>query len=172
MPEGCPYVVGDTYARRNVPRFEFKSGATGYTGGGYPRVRSCERGPESGHGSNDVFVSIHRLIAVARCYPDDWTVAEIQEDMIGKDVHHKLGMPSANVPAELEVRDHGDHSGITQAQRRAWAEDAKRERQQTFDEPTCSASGCDAEVKAAVGGERYCLECATEHAGGETVEIV
>ena len=36
------YVVGDTYARRDTPRFEFKAGSPSHTGGGYPRLRSSE----------------------------------------------------------------------------------------------------------------------------------
>lgn len=172
--DDCPYVLGESYARRDTPRFEFKPGATGYTGGGYARVRSREKRDDTpGSGTDDVFVSIHRLMAVVHCYSEDLPLAEIQRRMIGTDVHHTLGMPSANIPDELDAREHGEHTEITNAQRRAWAEDAKRSRDDpTRDAETCTAQGCDREVKARVAGERYCLECATANANGEKIEIV
>lgn len=175
---GSPYVAGTTYAVNRTATFEFKPGSTGYTGGGYARVRSVERGPESGHGCNDVFASIHRLMAVVHCYPEDTPLREIQNHMIGRDVHHELGMPSANVPNELTVMGHAEHSGLTNATRRAWAEDAKRkrdaaERGEELDPDVCAKCG-DEDTAARlphVDGP-LCLECATENADGEAIEIV
>ena len=168
-----PYVVGDTYARRATPRFEFKPSSTNYTGGGYARVRSNERGPEGGPGrdAGDVFVSVHRLAAVA------WHLDPEQSPayLLGRDIHHTTGMPSANGADLTEVRDHGEHSEITQAQRRAWAEDAKAnaERQSRLDDAEL-CDECDAAAHAALAGGRYCLEHATERGRqtGETVEIL
>ena len=113
----CPYVVGSTYATRPTPRFEFKPGATGYTGGGYPRLRTSERGSESGHGSNDVFVSVHRLAAVVWCYPVEQPLPELTDHLRERDVHHQLEMPAANLSDHIEVLDHGEHSSRTQADR-------------------------------------------------------
>lgn len=176
----APYVVGPTYARSPHATFEFKAGATGYTGGGYPRVRSVERGPESGYGSGDVFVSVHRLIAVARLYGPEWAIGDIQRDMVGKDVHHELGMPSANLPGHLSLRDHGEHSEITQAKKVAWAKDAMEEAERLEQQPiggvdTCVECGSEADTFATWGAAegRYCIECATTHApDGETIEIL
>jgi hypothetical protein len=176
MPDATDseYVRGDTYARSQTPTFEFKAGATGYSGGGYPRVRSKEyREHTPGDTADDVFVPIHRLAAVAWCYDDEWTIDEILADLAGKDVHHTLGMPAANLESDLEVVDHARHAEITQAQRRAWAEDQKRavEREQTALDtaPTCAACGDDAE--ATVAGTDYCLACAMTEAKGTDLTI-
>lgn len=174
----APYVVGPTYARDPIPRFEYKSGSPNHTGGGYPRVRSCERGPESGYGSNDVFASIHRLVAVAQLYDSEWSVAAIQEDMIGRDVHHELGMPSANVPEHLSLRDHGEHSEITQAKRLAWAKDAMREAERLEQEPlggvdTCDECGAEGDVSLWTSADfegEYCTECAMAAADGAPLQ--
>lgn len=172
---GHPYVVGATHPN-TLPyaTFAFKRPSPDHTGGGYPRWRSVEWRPHTARqSSEDVFVPVHRLTAVAWCYDDEWSVGEILRDMDGKDVHHSLGMPSATVRGELEVIDHGEHSSVTQAERRAWAEDEKRRREQDrFGVETCAVVGCDSEVAARVGGERYCLECATENADGERIEVL
>jgi len=169
------YVRCDTYARSQTPTFEFKAGATGYSGGGYPRVRSKEyREHTPGDGSDDVFVPIHRLAAVAWEYGSDWSVGEILADLATKDVHHTLGMPSATLESELEVVDHARHAEITQAQRRAWAEDKKREVEHEQESlqttPTCD---CGADAEATVAGSDYCLECAKQQAKatGATIEL-
>lgn len=178
-PDECPYVVGETYAERDTPTFEFKPSATGYTGGGYARVRSIEHGPEvSRPGKGDVFVSIHRLAAVVWCYPEEMPLAEVTADLREHDVHHQLGMPSANLPDELATREHGDHSKITRTQQLAWTKDAKRERQRRQredyvpDEQACAE--CGSEVKARVAGDRYCLDCATLAADGtdQSIELI
>lgn len=177
----CPYVVGETWARSTArcATFEYKAHAEGYTGGGYPRWRSIERGPEvSRPGSGEVFVPVHRLAAVLWCYDAATPLPDVTDDLRGRDVHHTLGMPSANLPDAVETRDHGDHSAVTRTQLRAWAADAKRdrERQQQRREQgeQCAAPGCDAEVAAtfADASERYCIECATDHANGRTIEII
>lgn len=179
-PEASKYVVGETYARRSIPRFEFKPGATGYTGGGYPRVRSVERGPENGKPpgkSGDVFVSIHRLIAVVACYPAEKPLAEIQDEMVSQDVHHELGMPSANLPDYLSTRSHGDHSSITRAQQRAWAADAKRKqsRQQELGVGEERCPGCHEVTETWATTDRlddeFCLDCTMQRADGGAIEV-
>lgn len=174
---GHPYVVGETDPNTlPVARFEFKRPSPDHTGGGYPRHRSVEWCPHTARqSSQDVFVPVHRLTAVAWCYGLEWSVGEILADMDGKDVHHELGMPSANIEGELEVIGHGDHSSVTQAERRAWAEDEKRARDgqaRLDDAERCATPRCDCEVAARVGGEQYCLEHATENADGETIEVL
>lgn len=174
---GHPYVVGEVHPN-TLPyaTFEFKRPSPDHTGGGYPRHRSVEYRPHTARrGKEDVFVPVHRLTAVAWCYGSEWSVGEILRDMDGKDVHHELGMPSATVRDELEVIDHGAHSEVTQAERRAWAEDEKRARDgqvRLDDADRCAGAGCDAEVAARVGGEAYCLEHATQNADGETIEVL
>jgi hypothetical protein len=179
------HVRGPTYARRDTPRFEYKPSATGYTGGGYPRVRSCERRDHTpGDGTDDVFVSIHRLAAVAWHLPDGTLGRDVfLSDLDGFDVHHtqpdadKRGMPAANGEAWTELVSHGRHSEITQTQRRAWAEDKKEQvtGQQTLSEPeTCERCG-KADAEASVAGEdrELCIPCASAvaEASGATVEL-
>lgn len=178
------YVRGPTYARRERPRFEFKPSATGYTGGGYARVRSTEyRDHTPGDGTDDVFVSIHRLAAVAWHLPDGTLGADVRlADLAGMDAHHTQpdsdarGMPAANGEDWTELVSHNPHSEITQSKRRAWAEDEKR-RQTTVDEATpevCEKCN-DAEAEASVVGDgrELCLGCATRlaDATGATVEL-
>lgn len=171
------YVRGPTYSRdADAATFEFKSGSPGHTGGGYARWRSIEAGPHTpGDTKREVYVAVHRLAAVAWCYPDDWSVAEILDDLAGKDVHHQLSMPSANCEGELEVVDHGRHAEITQAKRRAWAADKKRQaerEQQALDTgPMCPECGDDAE--ATVAGTDYCLDHAMDVASGteQTIKL-
>lgn len=170
----CPYVVGETYARKGRATFEFKPSATGYTGGGYARVRSKEDGPEvSRPGMGDVFVSIHRLAAVVWCYDADRPLDEITDHLRDRDVHHTTEMPSANGPDLVEVLDHGEHSSRTNAapsrtEQLAYARDAERERQRRDADPTCAKCGDDepaAKVPDAPGrwgGEKLCLDCATD----------
>lgn len=178
----CPYTVGPTWAMEDTATFEFKSSATGYTGGGYARWRSIEYGPEvSRVGKGEVFVSVHRLAALVWCFDGDVHVGADADYLRDRDVHHMLEIPSANLPDHIEVLDHAEHSRQTQADRtrqRAWFEDAKREAEQRQrgeyvpDEQACAE--CGAEVEAAVLGTEYCLECATTVAKGRdvTVEIL
>jgi hypothetical protein len=177
------YVVGPTYARRARPRFEFKPSAAGYTGGGYARVRSTERREHSpGDGADDVFVSVHRLAAVAWHLPDGTLGEDVSLSQLdGADVHHvqpdrdAAGMPAANGETWTTLVDHGTHSEITQAQVRAWGEDAK---QQAADPVThgpdgCAECGADADVLAESGafeGQR-CLECANDATDGTEYAI-
>lgn len=172
--ESNSYVRGPTYARSDTPTFEYKAGATGYSGGGYPRVRSSERRAHTpGDGTDDVFVPIHRLAAVVWCYDADRPIESVLADLSTKDVHHELGMPAANCPDAVEVVEHARHAEITQAQRRAWAEDAKREVEREQQAaltatPTCD---CGADAEATVAGTDYCLECAMETARGTELTI-
>lgn len=173
------YVRGETYARRSIPRFEFKPSATGYTGGGYARVRSTERRESTpGDGTDDVFVSVHRLAAVAWHLPDGTLGEDVRLSLLdGCDVHHTQpdtpedvpGMPAANGEGWTMLTDHGRHSAITQSQMRAWGEDARRAvAGDGGDRGGGGCPDCGGEVDgdgAAVGdAEGLCLDCATERA--------
>lgn len=172
------YVLGDTYTRQEAATFEFKDGSPDHTGGGYPRWRSVEHGPHTpGDTGAEVYVPVHRLLAVVACYPADEPLPAILNDLAERDVHHQLEMPSANLPDHLEVLDHGTHSSVTRTQQLAWAKDAKRERQRRRDpdyvEPDDRCQRCGDESDAAVAGSRYCMDCALAVADelGETVEL-
>lgn len=180
-PDPSRYVRGETYARRERPRFEFKPTATGYTGGGYPRVRSTERREHTpGDGTDDVFVSIHRLAAVAWHLPDGTLGEDVRLSALdGVDVHHTTpdggpGMPSANGEAWTTVVDHGRHSEITQSQMRAWGEDSKQ--QATDDDVAvdrCPECGDESDGAAVGGREGLCLGCAKQigKQSGETIQL-
>jgi hypothetical protein len=185
MSDTPAYVVGRPHPNTNPrPTFEFKAPSPDHTGGGYPRVRSTEYRPEtSRQGKEDVFASIHRLAAVAWHLPDGTLGDDVHLSALdGMDVHHVTpnggaGMPSANGDDWTELIGHGDHSSVTQAERRAWAEDAKRERdrQQRFGGRECVECGDDADdgVSVASVDGPLCLGCATRlgKERGETVEL-
>ena len=172
------YVIGEPHPN-TLPyaRFEYKRGSPDHSGGGYPRWRSKEYRPETARqGSQDVFVPVHRLCAVAWLLPDGELGTDVfLSDLEGYDVHHELGMPSANIESELSLRDHGKHSEITAAQQRAWAEDS---RQQAFefdeqDIPETRCVRCDDPTETAyyVDGEAHCLECSTVVADGKPIQV-
>lgn len=171
--------LGPTYCRTDHARFETKPGDG--TGAGYERWRSYEWRPETPRqAKEDVYVSVHRLAAVSWCYPDEMAVSEILAHLDGKDVHHRSGIPYDNREGNLAVRDHGRHSEITQAQMRAFAEDAKRSLGGSSPDgtPTAHEDGCDrcgqpADVLATSEdwtGE-YCLDCATDASDGAAIEV-
>lgn len=196
------YVRGPTYARNTHPTVRTKpSSVLGDrwtsddervprrdSGGGYVRVRSNEyRDHTATQGSESVYVYLHRLCAVAWCYPDDMDVSEILEHMDGRDVHHTTGVEWANFGESpnfekdgLEVRGHGDHSRITQAQMRAWASDAKESAQRGVS-PVADGGGVCGECGTSEGamattddleGE-FCLECVTELASpGDPIRVL
>lgn len=182
----APYVVGSPHGnQRDHAAFEFKQAAPDNTGGGYPRWRSYEfRSETPGTEKEDVYVAVHRLCAVAWMFPDEWTAEDVLRSgqLLGADVHHELGMPAANLEGELSLRDHGEHSEITQTQRRAWAEDQKqaveeRERQplgQTAEDGICARCGDPADPLAecdAWSGESRCLRCAKETSNGQEIRL-
>jgi len=191
------YLRGESRARRHarletkptyVEKTTWRDGrprAVVNTGGGYEHFRSTEAGEQ-------VYASHHRLLALA------WNVhnaetgaplldADNREGVIdtsalaGVDVHHAA--PEADDPdatfgwdnreACLSWVDHGRHSALSDAQKRAYAEDAKRVRDGdvTPDRDVCAGDGCEAEPAAAVGGTRYCIACATEQ-GRESDEQI
>lgn len=180
------YVVGPTYARRDTPRFEFKAGSPDHTGGGYPRLRSTERRPHTpGDGPEDVFVSVHRLLALAWLIPEGMTAAEaLAGDVLaGRDVHHELGMPAANLEGELTLYEHSRHSEVTQAEMRAWAADAREAvasdgdtTQGTADHlnGVCAACGDESDTLCIYPGvtEAVCPECAADADPDGAIEVV
>jgi hypothetical protein len=178
------YVRGETYARKTHARVETKPSATDYTGGGYRRIRSTERREHTpGDGTDDVFVSVHRLAAVAWHLPDGTLGTDVfLEGLDGVDVHHTQpdadvdtpGMPSANGPAWTALVDHGRHSEITQTEMRAYGADAKRALAGDGGsagvgvgvEGGCPECGGAVDGDGATVGdaEGLCLDCATERA--------
>jgi len=182
------YVRGPSSARK-LARFETKpssytrSGSRD-TGAGYERLRSYEDLPNKPGGKRSVYVSLHRLLAVAWALPeevdDDATAAEIVPHLNGRDIHHQNGVPWDNREENLKALDHGEHSVVTntpsESDVRAWYEDDKRRaRGDAPADPSelCNGDGCDAEPKATVAGVGYCLDCATDVAQreGEPVEV-
>lgn len=171
---------------RKLPRFYTKPSTIYYdwvdrrgrrrvrrdTGGGYERWRSWEHDPtKPGDGKTDVYVSVHRLCAVAWWADDDATAEEILPRLRGVDVHHTTGIGWANFGESpnfdepgLELLEHGRHAEITNEQRRAWAEDAKEDGEAPPEPERCAACG------TADGGlwrsEDFdgarCLDCAAD----------
>jgi len=177
------YVRGETYARRERPRFTFKPSTPGYTGGGYARIRSTEyREHTSGTGADDVFVAVHRLAAVAWHLPEGTLGEDVALSALsGVDVHHvqpdtgERGMPAANGEDWTKLVAHGRHSEITQAEMRAWGEDAKTAAEDCADEgAVCSRCGGKDDFGGTVAGrEGLCFDCAAAVARetGETIEV-
>lgn len=157
------------------------------TGGGYERWRSTEFRPETPRqGKEDVYVAVHRLSAVAWCFADGVTAAEI--DLCGKDVHHAhpddwstrvewLNVhDSPNFPdASIEVHGHGEHTSITNTERRAYAEDAKADAADDAPDPDrCGACG-DAAALLAESDDwegAVCLDCSTRLSDGAPIEVL
>lgn len=174
------YVIGETHPNtQSYATFETKPSHPDYTGGGYERWRSTEwRSHTSRKSKEDVYVGHHRLLAVAVCYDDNWTVQEILDDLHGKDVHHESGCPWDNRPDNLTVMDHGSHASVTNAEMRAWAEDAKRAAQNDDDSPVrdddvCDVCGETVETLATSPGftGKRCIECATQAVDDEPIEL-
>jgi hypothetical protein len=185
-----------TYVKRETRDADGRIQAVTDTGGGYERIRSNERDPRApSDGAGDVYVSHHRLLAVAWAiafHPDadaDGRIIDPDHEGVvdmaaldGIDIHHdapelggERGVEWDNREACLYAIEHGAHSGLTNAEKRAYAEDAKRLRDGDERLPTSDGcAGCGAEPDATVAGDRYCLECATDAASGtdETIEVL
>lgn len=176
------YVRGETYAQSDRPTFEFKASSPGSTGGGYPRIRSTEwRDHTSRRASEDVYVSVHRLAAVAWHLPDGTLGDDVRlADLDGYDVHHTLGMPSANGEDLTELLEHGGHSSVTNAQVRAWGEDAKESADDAGEVATEPDDGtcvdCGDELDTACRSPDWdglaCPECAGRLSDGAAIEVV
>lgn len=180
MSTDAPHVIGEaSRQRQDHATLETKPSVHGYTGGGYEHWRSYEVRPETPtRGKEDVYVSVHRLTAVVACYPTEQPIEAILDDLRGMDVHHRSGVPWDNRPGNLEAVPHGRHSEITQTQRRAWAEDAKREveerERQPLDADECARCGAVETTLAecdAWPGEQRCIECARKTANGHEVRL-
>lgn len=174
MATTTDYGLGPSRAVQQFARFETKRGSG--SGAGYERWRSWEYRPHTPRdGKQDVFVPHHRLLAVVACYPEDMPVGEVLAHLKGRDVHHKSGVEWDNRPDNLAVREHGTHAEITQAQMRAWAEDA-RDRATgppTFDQDRCDNCGDEADVLASSSdfdGE-VCIACAKRLSDGAPIEV-
>jgi len=186
-----------TYVRRETRRSDGSINAVTDTGGGYEHIRSSEFDPAApGEGRTGAYVSHHRLLAVA------WAI-EFHEDaeqsgpvvdpehegvvdmaaLDGIDIHHGApelesdrGVEWDNRETCLYALEHGAHSGLTNAEKRAYARDGQRLRDgdATLPGAGCDADGCDAEPAATFDGvdAEYCIECATEQADGRTVEML
>jgi hypothetical protein len=156
--------------------------------GGYERVRTTERvESDARKGPVDVYLAHHRALAIAwdvgACLPSaDFEGVVDLSILDGLDVHHdapeadaERGVEWDNREACLSVIDHDDHAALTNAERRAYAEDAKRLRDSETT-PTAKAGcvECGDDPAARVAGERYCLDHATAAAreSDETVEVI
>jgi hypothetical protein len=187
-PGGGPsnkYVRGPSNTRNAFARYETKPSTADTTGGGYPRWRSWEHNPTTPRrGKEDVYVSVHRLLAVVACYPSETPLCDVLDDLHGRDVHHNApelpedaGFPMDNRPGALEVLDHADHSSVTQSAMRAHAEDAKQAaRDPVHATGNGSCPGCgrdDVDVDATSPGfdGRRCLECAMDECDGHQIEF-
>ncbi|ADJ14432.1 hypothetical protein [Halalkalicoccus jeotgali] len=183
--ESPPYVLGRAPIQQMAyARFETKPPTpNGDTGAGYERWRSYEYRPETpGQEKEDVYVSHHRLLAVIACYPIEMPIEEVLEDLKGQDVHHNCpdvdgdrGIPWDNRHDGIEVLDHGEHSSITQAEMRAFAEDIRRERECSSAENATRCERCDTRdgpfgTADGFDGVR-CLECAVREADGGPIDM-
>ena len=166
--------------------------ATVDSGGGYERIRTTEHDPRNASdGTTSVQFSHHRLLAIAwnvdratgvPILPPGTEGVVDPAVLVGDDVHHNApevdgerAIPWDNREACLTVEDHGEHAGITNAERRAYARDGQKLRDGTETLPSAGCDACDAdETKATFAGTdaEYCLECATAKADGRTVEIL
>lgn len=171
------YVLGDAPPQRHdFARFETKPPSPGDTGAGYERWRSWEYRPEtSRQGKEDVYVYVHRLLAIVECYPGDMPIDEVLRDLDGKDVHHQSGVKWDNRPEILEVIDHGHHSSLTQSQMRAFGEDAKQQAKSDApaDPDRCERCGdTDGPFGTSDGFDGVrCLDCATAECDGEPIDM-
>ncbi|QLG62862.1 hypothetical protein [Halorarum salinum] len=178
------YVLGEAAPQQDTcARFETKGGHG--SGAGYERWRSYEFRPHTPRrGKEDVYVPHHRLLAVVACYPPDMPIEDILADLDGKDVHHSSpevegdrGVKWDNRPSCLHVIDHAEHSSITNAQVRAWAEDDKARRDSPDPEPDADACVVCGATEEPFGrspdwdGLR-CLPCAKEASEGAPIEVV
>lgn len=163
------------------------------SGGGYERIRSCER-VESDPRDHaiDVYAAHHRLLAVAwnvsrkesglSVLPEGYEGVVDMGELVGDDVHHdapeadaERGIPWDNRECVLTVEDHGRHAGLTNTERRAYARDAQKLRDGDETLPGGGCDGCDAEETKATfenTDAEYCLNCAREQANGRTVQIL
>lgn len=185
MPEQPPeYVVDDARPQRqDYASFETKPAAwTGTrwdTGAGYERWRSWEYRPETPRrGKEDVYVSVHRLAAVAWLLPRHVPLSALA----GVDVHHNApevdgdrGVPWDNREDAIELLGHGRHSEITQAELRAYGEDARRavEDEPATDDDRCAECGAVADTLATSDDwdGSACLDCALELSDGAAIEV-
>lgn len=156
------------------------------SGSGYERFRSKEVRPDTPReGSEDAYVSHHRLLSVVWCYPDEMEVSEILEHLEGRDVHHTLGVEWCNIGSSpnfsepgLVVRGHGRHSEITQAEMRAWAEDDKERahepRETATDSEVCGGCGqvCETPARSRDWEGVRCLSCTKVDSQGSPIEVV
>jgi hypothetical protein len=168
---------------RKPPAFEFKAAdcsSSGGRGGGYARVRSWE----TREGRKRVVpVAIHRLAAVAWHLPDGTLGEDVHlSELDGIDVHHVQpeggrGMPAANGEDWTEMIDHGHHSSITQAEKRAYAEDTKRTLSSS-DEVGLRCGRCGDELEAGEGWTAedldgpHCMACVMDLGPDGTVTPV
>lgn len=176
------YAVGSA-SWRALPRVDTKPPNPGDTGSGYERVRSYEWRPHTSRRSKeDVYAYHHRLLAVAWLLPDDEHNGFLGL-LDGMDVHHNapevdadVGIPWDNREDALEMIDHGDHSSLTNAERRAYAEEDKQ-RANTPDEPSTPTCGrCGDESGTLCESDdwsgQYCPQCAKQASDGAPIEVL
>lgn len=178
--------------RSKPPAYDDRTGSWD-SGAGYERWRSTEHDPtKPGDRKTDVYASHHRLLAVVECYPLDAPLGEILADLDGSDVHHTTGSKWCNFGESpnfddgdlphshgsgrgIEVLDHGTHSERTQAQVRAWGEDAKRAARDDGPVDPDRCGRCDGETDTLWQCDDFegirCTECAKRGTDGAALEV-
>jgi len=185
-----------TYVKRETRRADGSINAVTDTGGGYERIRSRERDTAApGEGRTDAYVSHHRLLAIAWAIefhadaetdgrvvdPDHAGVVDMAA-LDGIDIHHRApeldgerGVEWDNREACLSAVEHGAHTGLTNAEKRAYARDGQRVRDGDAPAPgsTCAVATCEGDRAATFADTDrvYCLDHATERADGRTIDL-
>lgn len=198
--DGHPYVTGTPHPNtKGWATFETKPPNRDRhgrrdSGAGYERWRSTEHRPHTARdGKEDVYVSHHRLLSVIACFGEQdehgeyvTPISEVLRELDGRDVHHATGVEWVNAYADddsnfeefLQLRGHGEHSGVTNAvtnaKRRAWAETAKEQMaQDTLERETCDGCGDAADVltRSPDWDGLRCIACSQRESDGATIEV-
>lgn len=154
---------------------EYADGRTG-SGGGYTRWRSWEYRPETpGEDKEDVYVAVHRLHYLTHPDLDGVSLDEALRELAGCDIHHTNGCRFDNRHENYELLSHAEHSSRTQAEIRAYGEDAKEAAHTPPGEEPTWCPGCHEEIETPCRSDGYdgvrCLECAKRDCNGCRIHL-